>query len=377
MTKSIVIYNQEARLLALNQQGLIDKFDTNLEAIEQIGYVQIDTISVTERAHHHVLYSRNKQYQKEHLDALMKEKKVFEYWSHAAAYLPMRDYRFSLYRKAQYQKGDNHWFPRDKKVEKYVLDRIKAEGALQSKDFENPRDKNHEWYAWKPAKIALTNLFMDGSIMISERKGFQKVFDLTENVIPNNINTQTPTLSEFCNHLIFNTISNHGLATVNEICYLRKGIKTEVNKQMKQLLKSGELLLVKITENDETYYTTPSLFNSLNNLTAKKEVHILNPFDNIVIQRKRLKSLFDFDYQIECYVPEKKRVFGYYTLPILYGTEFVGRMDAKADRKTKLFTVKNIWWENDYQAKEALLNKLNKEIKDYASFCGCDEVTFL
>ncbi len=376
MSKVLNISNQEARLLALNQQGLLNGFNTNLESIEQIGYVQIDTISVTERAHHHVFYSRNKKHQKEHLDALMQEKKVFEYWSHAAAYLPMRDYRFSLYSKAQYKKGDNHWFPRDKKVEKYVLDRIKAEGALQSKDFENPRDKNHEWYAWKPAKIALTNLFMDGSIMISERKGFQKVFDLTENVIPNNINTQTPTLSEFCNHLIFNTINNHGLATVNEICYLRKGIKTEVNKQIKQLLKSGELILVKIPENNEEYYTTPILLNSLNNLKAKNAIHILNPFDNVVIQRKRLKSLFDFDYQIECYVPEKKRVFGYYTLPILHGTYFIGRIDAKADRKTKLFTVKNIWWENGYQAKENVLIKLNKEIKDYALFCGCDEVVY-
>jgi len=374
MPSPVTISKKEARLLALSNQGLLKPTHQSIDAIKQIGYIQIDTISVTERAHHHVFFSRNPKYQKSEIDQLMDNKEVFEYWSHAAAYLPMRDFRYSLYRKNLYKKGENHWFPRDKKVEKYVLNRIKAEGALQSKDFENSRNKNHEWYEWKPAKIALTNLFMDGSLMIANRKGFQKIFDLTERVIPTDTNTITPTLNEYCNHLIFNTINAHGLSTINEIIYLRKGIKPEVNKLLKQLVESGEIIPVNIIGSEQTYYTTEELLSDTYNITSTKRVHLLSPFDNVVIQRKRLKELFDFEYLIECYVPEKKRVFGYYTIPILYGDVFVARMDAKADRKIKLFTVKNIWLEPNFKASADFTKKLKKQLNAYATFCGCEEI---
>lgn len=372
--KPITITQQEARKLALQSQGLLFPFKDSLSVIQQIGYVQIDTISVTERAHHHVFYSRNPNYQQQEIIQLMDDKKVFEYWSHAAAYLPMEDYRFSLFKKETYKDGNKHWFPRDKKVEQYVLDRIKAEGPLQSKDFENPREKNHEWYAWKPAKIALTNLFMDGSLMIANRKGFQKIFDISENVIPNEINTTTPTLDEYCKHLIFNSIKAHGLVTVNEIIYLRKGVKPTVNKLLKQLTENKELIAVTVENNGNTYYSTPQLLESINKIKVEKNVHLLSPFDNLVIQRKRLKELFNFDYLIECYVPEPKRVFGYYTIPILFGDTFVGRLDAKADRKTNTLTVKQIWYEPNFKPTPTFTKKLNEQLLLFANFCGCSQL---
>ena len=151
MNELLEINKEEARNLVIQSQGL-DKNQNTLTVINQLGYVQIDTLSVTERAHHHVLYSRNPSYKKEELQKLVKDKKVFEYWSHAAAFLPIEHYRFSLIRKLKFIDGDDHWFEKDKKWMQYVLDRIKAEGPLQSKDFKTDKNTNGEWYEWKPAK---------------------------------------------------------------------------------------------------------------------------------------------------------------------------------------------------------------------------------
>jgi uncharacterized protein len=368
------ISQKEARKIALHSQDLIDLPKNTLQSIQQLSYIQIDTISVTQRAHNHILFTRNQQFNPSELNQLMDKKVIFEYWSHAAAYLPIEDYRYSLYRKELYKSGDNHWFPRDKKVEKYVLDRITADGALQSKDFDAPA-KSKEWYEWKPSKIALTNLFMDGSIMIGNRKGFQKIFDLTERILPKNINTSIPTIEEYCRHLILNAIKAHGLITLNEIAYLRKGTKPTLKKVLANMVESNEIETISIDNNKSLYYTSNQQLKVLNQKQVTvKQVHILNPFDNLIIQRKRVKDIFNFDYQIECYVPQKKRVFGYYTLPILYGNELVGRFDAKADRKTGEFIINRVWLEKGFKPSVQFKTAYNKQLKAFATFCGCKNI---
>lgn len=199
---------EEARILALKSQGLLQpnfgkgKAGT-LSAINHIGYVQIDTLSVAARAHHHTLWTRVPDYKEDYLNQLLeKDKSIFEYWSHAASYLPMNDYRFSLRNKKGYADGKSHWFGQDKKMNKFVLDRIKAEGPLQSKDFEHRRNGPGNWYEWKPAKKALEQLFMEGKLMVVKRQGFQKVYDLSERVLPSNVNTDLPTEKEFAEYLI-------------------------------------------------------------------------------------------------------------------------------------------------------------------------------
>ena len=367
MANNLTITQKEARKIALDSQGLFRKHNSLLDIINQLSYIQIDTISVTERAHNHVFFSRDQTFKPEEITQLMDDKSIFEYWSHAAAYLPISDFRYSLYKKKEYTTGSKHWFPRDKKVERYVLDRITEEGSLQSKDFDNLKNKNHEWYEWKPAKIALTNLFMDGSLMIANRKGFHKIFDLTERVLPAKIDTTTPTLNEYCIHLIMNTIKSHGIASIQEISYLRKGVKPTVTKLIHQLIEAGDLIEIKVENNSLTYYAS----TIHQEITIGKELHILSPFDNLVIQRKRIESLFNFNYQIECYVPEKKRKFGYYVLPILFGDEFVARMDAKADRKSNIFYIKGFWFEENYTPTTQFYKQLAKKIKTYSLFCGC------
>ncbi len=156
-TESLSI--QQARKLVLlsqrvppaNQTG--SALGATLSAIENLGYIQIDTISVIERAHHHTLWNRNPRYSSSHLDLLLAEKQIFEYWSHAAAYLPMRDYRYSLPRKQAIANGEqDHWYDRDKGLMLSVLKRIEQEGPLMSKDFEHRGEKTGDWTS-KPAAI--------------------------------------------------------------------------------------------------------------------------------------------------------------------------------------------------------------------------------
>jgi uncharacterized protein YcaQ len=346
-----------------------------LNAIEHLGYVQIDTLSVVARAHHHTLWNRLPDYQENYLHELLeKDKTIFEYWSHAASYIPMCDYRFSLPTKQLFTSGKSHWFEQDKKLNSYVLDRIKAEGALQSKDFEHIRNTPGNWYEWKPAKKALEQLFMQGELMVAKRQGFQKVYDITERVLPNTIDTSIPNEAEYAQYLITKAIQANGLVEEKEITYLRPKAKEQVKKELKNWIKKGFLVEVKIENKSETYFTTQEQLNNLNTLKKTKHIHFLSPFDNTIIQRKRVQNLFNFDYLIECYVPEPKRKFGYFCLPILYNNLFVGRFDPKADRKTKIFHIKQSHFENGFKPTEKFKTVFNQKLTDFATFNGCNKV---
>ncbi len=372
---------EDARFLALKNQKLLDR-ETHTtkkdlhKIIEKIGYVQIDTISIVERAHHHVLWSRFPSYKKSMLDDLMKEKKIFEYWSHAAAFLPMKDYRFSLLRKQNYALRNKDWEKKNKKILGMVRDRITNEGALQSRDFEHQSNKREGWWDWKPAKEALEYLFHKGELMVSERKSFQKVYDLTERVLSSKVETTIPTYEEHCEHLIMNSINANGFASQKEIFYLRRGDSKIPLSVLNRLVEEKKIIPITIGGVEEKYYTTKNSLKILENKAYGKDVHILSPFDNLVIQRKRLKTLFNFDYIIECYVPAPKRKFGYYVLPILYGDKFMGRLDAKADRATGSFNILNLYWEDKAKPDKNFKKIFKDRIDELTIFSGCGENNF-
>jgi uncharacterized protein YcaQ len=371
---------REARLIALNSQGLLHNDfgkgkQGTLKTIEHLGYVQIDTISVIARAHHHTLWSRLPDYNEKFLNELLAiDKAVFEYWSHAASYLPISDYRFYLPRKKAYAEGKSHWFEQDKEIKNYVLNRIKAEGPLQSKDFEYKRETVANWWEWKPAKKALEQLFMEGTLMISARKGFQKVYDLTERVLPPDIDVSFPEASEYAEHMIHKAVQAHGIINEKEIVYLRSKIKDPVKKALKHLLKEGILTEVFIEGLDTPFVSTIKNLKAIEDLKLKDNVHFLSPFDNIVIQRQRLQNIFGFNYLIECYVPEAKRNYGYFTLPVIYNEQFVARFDPKAERKTKTFFIKSIHFEKDFIPDEKFNILFASKLKSFAKFNGCEKI---
>ena len=373
----------EARKLLLHSQGLrspepfgLGK-DAVVRAIQQISYVQIDTISVVQRAHHHVIWSRVPDYQPEWLHELQTtDKKVLEYWSHAAAYLPIENFRFCLPRMLKYQQSDAHWWKKEPKVMKAVFDRIRKSGPLRARDFENTTGKKAgPWFDRTPSKKALEQLFHEGKLLISERRGFQKVYELADRHLPGQLNTTLPTQSEFTRHLITASLKANGLATAREISYLRKGELLTVERELKNMLAEDIISKVEVESLEGNFFKLRDVI-----VPTEPELRvakILSPFDNLVIQRARLKSLFNFDYIIECYVPEKKRKFGYFVLPVLVGDQFVARIDAKADRATKTFIVKSIHYEKAFDKKRRLVADLiNQEIERFAAFNGCKKIIF-
>jgi len=346
--------------------------DQLLKIIESIGYVQIDTISVVERSHHHTLWSRMPGYKRQMLDELMEnDKSIFEYWSHAAAYLPMKDFKFSLIRKNNFSRRNKNWEAANKKLLKYVYDRIASEGPLQSKDFVDKRTSSGGWWDWKPSKDALDFLFHKGDLMIKARKSFQKVYDLTERVLPENVDTSFPSEKEFYEHLILTSVRSNGLSSAIEISYNRRYDRKLFIEALNKLTEEKIIKKINIMGLKDEYYTNEDKLNLSGKINSTKDVHILSPFDNLIIQRKRLKNLFDFEYTIECYVPEAKRKFGYFCMPVIYGEKFIARIDAKADRAGNNFIIKNIFREKSSMNRNLLI----KKIKELSEFCGCSNIT--
>lgn len=366
---------QQARKLVLLSQRVLpakragEAGAATLSAIEHLGYVQIDAISVIQRAHHHTLWNRNPRYQSAQLDQLIAERRVFEYWAHAAAYLPMRDYRFSLPRKQALASGEqDHWYERDDRMMKWVLDRIAAEGPLMAKDFEHGGKRTGEWKT-KPAKRALEYLFMQGDLMAPRRDHFHKVYDLTARVLPEGTDTTPPDQEEYARYLITRYLRANGLGQSGEIAYLLKDAKPGVSMTLEEMASNGELVRMGVA--GRTYYALPASLELLSQPLARRRLRILSPFDNLVIQRKRMKALFGFDYLIECYVPEAKRRYGYFSLPLLWDGRLAARMDCRAERDASLLHLQHLALEPWVAKREAFFLALRKELEAFLPFNHC------
>ena len=368
------------RSLALEHQGLAGKRKVGTalagveKALNQIGHVQIDTISVVARAHHHILYNRVNRYDESLPNRLVKARRAFEYWSHAASYLPMRDYRFVLPMMRGVARGQWGWWHHgaNDRLRAWVLDRIRAEGPLFARDFENPRNQRSGWWDWKPAKRALEHLFMEGELTCIERQGLQKRYELMERFLPSNIDTREPDIEEHADFLIDATLRSHGFATARTVNYLRRDakVKATVRGRLAEKVRAGDLAQYR-DDAGEILYARPGAFDR----AAKRfphVVHILSPFDNVVIQRKRAVQVFDFDYTIECYVPAAKRIYGYFALPLLYRDRLVGRMDCKAHRAEGLFEIKALFLESEVS--DGFLAAFESAVVGYAGFTGCQDI---
>ena len=367
----------ETRKLALQSQRLYSRHsfgggvEGTLNAIQHLGYVQIDTLSVVARAHLHTLWNRVAGFSQAHIDQLQENRKIFEYWAHALAILPMTDYRYALPRMNRIASGETHWYPKDSKQTNYVLRRIRAEGPLSAKDF-NDKKSSKEMWALAPSKIALEQLFMEGKLMIARRRNFHKVYELRERVLPDDVDTRIPGDAEYCRHLISSYLRSHGLGQVKETIYLRKGMGPLVRQVAKDMVE--ENLLATVQVDGREYLCFPSALEWLETKTPRARLRILSPFDNAIIQRRRMNELFAFDYQIECYVPKAKRRFGYYCLPILQSNKLVARMDAKASRKDKVFHILHLHLEKSVRSADRFFDALWPELQKFVVFNDCETI---
>lgn len=369
----------QAQKIALLSQGLPHRklsgnaYQRTVQTMEHLGYVQIDTISVVQRAHHHVLWSRQPDYQTHHLDRMVKDKVAYEYWSHAASYLAMRDFRFSLPRKHAIKSGkQKHWFRKNAKLMSHVIERIEAEGPLMAKDFESSVTKKTGWES-KPTKQALETLYMQGDLMIAERKNFHKVYDLTERVLPENIDTTLPSPDEHARFLVLNYLRTHGIGQTNEMVYLLKDMKVHLHAALNELREEG--LVAETNVEGERYFTTTPSLELLNKKLKRKQAKILSPFDNLLIQRTRAQKLFNFDYILECYVPAAKRKHGYFCLPVLWDGKLVARVDCKAHKKASELEVISLHVEPSLKDIDAFRAAFDLELASFASFNQVESVS--
>lgn len=383
MTPMETLSLAHARQLALRSLAPTFQPRSVPEVVRGLGYVQIDTISVIERAHHHVLWSRLPTYDATQLaQAQGDTRQIFEYWSHAAAYLPMEDYRFCLPRMAAYRRHCDEWFQAHKRLTQQILRRIRAEGPRRAADFEaEPGHRPGPWWDWKPAKLALERLFHAGRLLVSYRRGFQKYFDLVERVLPPHLNTRAPSPLEYGEHFVLRTLECHGLATEAEMTYQKPHARAAIRQALAVMTESGTLLPIKVERLSAVYFVRPEHLQQIRTApvaaaTTAAAVCLLSPFDNLIIQRKRLQQLFGFDYQIECYVPAPRRTYGYFCLPILWGERFVGRLDPKAQRKAGRLELRALYLDSELQHNTDFLEALAQALQTFARFNHCSSVAF-
>jgi uncharacterized protein YcaQ len=374
----------QARAIALRAQGL-DGTTTfgsgkagTLNAIEHLGYVQIDTISVVERAHHHMLWSRVPDYAPERLQELHTERRVFEYWSHAAAFLPMRDFRQSLPLMRSFRRKF-HWSddsPQLRRAMRRVLARIRSEGPLRARDFESREVRvPGSWTFSKIEKRALHELWMRGDVMIAGREGFQRSYDLTARALPENIDRSMPSEAEAADFLIERTLQAHGLAREPELRYLRDGaVAATIRKRLAHAVKQGRVVSVQVGDSGKLAYALTETLDRLPDAVESAEARILSPFDNFIIQRERIRWLFGFDYQLECYVPAAKRRYGHFVLPVLWGDRFAARLEAKALRERSKLVLTGLWFEPGYEKNRQFRQALRAALENFAAFNRCGEL---
>lgn len=378
----------QARRLAVISQGFGTRTDpvrlksAIVALIERAAYIQIDTISVLKRAHHHSLWNRERAYREALLDELQQhDRLIFEYWGHAASYLPMADYRFYLPLMSRFVDTAQRWFAERLALSRDhlqpVLAAIRAEGPKSARDFESRPARPGGWWEWKPAKAALEVLFWRGELMVSHRCGFQKVYDLPERVLPDWVDTRRPTRRELNRFLVRRALKAHGLVTADDAArFLFGGDRKELRSSLEELVEEGAAMRCRLrsSQGNEPVFVDRLALDRLNApQVGTGSVVILSPFDNLVINRDRLRRLFAFDYTVECYVPAAKRRFGYFALPILYGCDLVGRIDLKADRPGRRLIVNALHFEDGFEQNEAFCDAFTASLRDFAAFNDCDE----
>ena len=370
VAKSIAISPARARAIWLHAQRLDTStpFGTGAEAtrlaIEHLGYVQIDTINVIERCHHHILYSRIPDYRRADLvRAQSVDKSVFEYWTHALAYVPVETFRFFMAEMKAYRNKPSSWFATVTPEEtRKMLKRIRTEGPLTMRDIDDePVQKTHPWASKKPSKRVLEMMFYQGLVVISQRAGMVKTYELTERHFGWDKAPKPATDKQITEYLLDRALRSQGVVSLDSVCHLdapRKGaVKALIDSRVRRKL----LVPVHLEHAPKVqHWVAPEALDAAH--APAELVHILSPFDPLVIQRKRLSAFFGYDHIFEAYVPAPKRKLGYFALPVVMGDRVVAALDLKTDRAAKKLLIQKWTWleAESAEAKAAIEEELGR-----------------
>ena len=317
-------------------------------AIQHLGYVQIDTIHVIERCHHHILFTRIPDYRREHLHhAQSVDKTVFEYWTHALAYLPIEDFRFYVRDMRTYWSRRSVWFTKVKDNDvRRVLTRIRKNGALTIRDIDDKElvEKDHAWASRKPSKRALQLAFYKGLVTISHRAGMLKTYELTTRHFGWLRPPRAASLRDASEYLVERALRSQGIVSLESISYLNPSGKPAIKRVIERRIRGKELVPVALAGAGKwQHWALPATLEQQLEVDTDL-VHILSPFDPLVNQRKRSLLIFNYEHRFEAYVPKEKRVFGYFACPVLCGDEVVAAIDLKTDREQRKLLIRKWTW---------------------------------
>ena len=382
----------QARSLQLAAMGLLTPPKVRatrqsvLNVIRSMNVLQIDTISVVARSPYLVLWSRLGQYDPAWLDQLLANGALFEYWAHAACFIPIEDYplyrRQMLHLEAAGSERTAARLAADPHAHTELIEHVREHGPVRAADFEHEDGrKGNGWWDWKPDKLRLESLFTAGEIMVKRREKFHRVYDVRERVLPPHLldDEAIPSRDATAEAWTLAAVKAMGLAPARWIGdYFRHAGKAP-HPHPETLVERGLLRRARVEGLPWPVYVHPDHATTLgraqqNKLRATYST-LLSPFDPLVWDRERALRLWNFDYRIECYTPEAKRKYGYFTLPILIRGTLVGRLDAKAHRAGGVFEVRALHLEPNVNADEALAAEIAAVLARCAAWHNTPKVT--
>ncbi|MBX3080705.1 MAG: YcaQ family DNA glycosylase [Anaerolineae bacterium] len=387
------------RSMALHAQGLLaapapPTLDGLEAMIDRLVCVQIDTLQMVHRSQYLLLWSRFGNYDPRDLDRLIfgtvnvdgkkskkNDRRAFEYWLKEACIIPLKDYRYSLALKRWRQEENRHWWQTwlEDKVNHDILDhvrtRIDSEGGLRTSDFEYEGPRRSSWWDWKPAKLALEHLYNTGEMMIANRINFQRVYDMTERVLPSWVDATEPTMDERNRYYLERSVRAHGVCFPLQAADYTHTKRSAVKTLVAQMIEEGLFVTVPATLADgKTHHMIvhrddlKTLNKAADKALPPTRTTFLTPFDSLFWGLQRDKQLFDFNQTLECYKPEPQRIWGYFCLPILHKDRLVGRFDPKLERNTGTLRIKALHLEPGIAPDEALVADVAGSMRDFLAF---------
>jgi hypothetical protein len=378
----------EARRIALAAQGFATPRPSTRadcrhlrRVIAQIGVLQIDSVNVLVRSHYLPLFSRLGSYAPEILDASWlghpSERELFEYWGHMASLMPVEMHPLLRWRMAETAANHKDSDTRVGKLNRSrpgfmqaALDEIAARGPLSAREITGAGKGKGGWWGWSDGKRAVEALFAAGKVAAAGRRGFERVYDLTERVIPAHVlATSTPTPEDAQRALMEIAARALGVATERDLCdYFRIRI-TPGRHRIRELVETGELIPATV----EGWPQPAFVHRDAKSPRKLDALALLSPFDSLVWERARTERIFGFRYRIEIYTPSPDRKYGYYVLPFLLGDKLVARVDLKSDRASRTLLVRGAHSEPGIRP-DAIAEPLMLELNAIASWLGLDQI---
>ena len=378
--KPLPLTTTQARQIWLHAQRLDERtpFGEGAQAVADatahLGYVQIDTINVIERCHHHILFSRIPSYRRADLrQAQSVDRSVFEYWTHALSYIPSNDFRFFLPAMREHRREGHRWFASVKPADTRKVMRLVRAGPLTIRDIEDDvlTEKEHLWQSRKPSKRALQLAFYTGTVTISERQGMLKTYELMTRHFGWDKLPKPASAKDITAYLLDRALRSQGVVSLDSVCHLDAPSKKAVARLIAARVRRGELVPVAIDGAKQEHWAAPAVLEADGEGPSPDLVHILSPFDPLIIQRKRTNLIFGYNHLFEAYVPKAKRKLGYFALPVLVGDEIVAALDLKTDRQARKLLMQKWTWVGEGRktaGRKELKRVIEEELDRFARF---------